>query len=145
MDDRFYLEDSLGFLVNRAATILKNELARSFKAHGYDVTPEQFAVLTILWENEAHTQSELAERLVKDKTNLTRILDGMEKRNLIVRRSHEHDRRSYHIYLTTKGKELKKVMIPLAREGNERSTKGLDPQEKQALRRFMTMIYQNLS
>mgnify|MGYP001555868743 CR=1 FL=1 len=144
MDD-FRLENAIGFLVNRAAMKLKNEILRNFKAHGYDITTEQWAVLASLWEKEDRTQSEIADQLVKDKTNVTRILDLMEKKDLIIRRSDEKDRRSYRIFLTEKGSLLKDKLIPLAKESTQLSIKGINKHEEKELKRLINKIYSNLS
>ena len=111
--DHFKFDDSIGFLVNRAAIRLKNELGKAFKANGYDITPEQWGVLNCLWEEDGQTQTEIAERILKDKTNLTRMLDIMEREELVERRPHERDRRSYRIYLTLKGRSSRKASFPL--------------------------------
>lgn len=144
MSNQLDLEASLGFLLNRAAILLKNELSRRFKSHGHNVTPEQFAVLLSLWRKEAQTQSELADRLFKDKTNLTRILDGMEKRGLVVRKNHEHDRRSYRIHLTDRGKQMKEALIPFAEECNGKATTGMKASEIEDLHRLLKLVFNNL-
>ncbi|MBI5604594.1 MAG: MarR family transcriptional regulator [Deltaproteobacteria bacterium] len=141
---KFKLEESLGFLANLAALELKYSLTRSFKRHGHDVTAEQFAVLVSLWEKEAQTQSELAEHLAKDKTNMTRILDGLEKRNLVVRRFNESDRRSYGIHLTEAGWQIKDKLIPLAADINRAALRGFSDEEEQALKGFLKNIFTNL-
>jgi DNA-binding MarR family transcriptional regulator len=140
----FTLENSIGFIINRAALKLKHELQRSFRSHGYDITAEQFAVLMCLREKEAQTQTEIAEKVVKDKTNLTRILDGMEKKELIIRSPHEDDRRSYRILLTRNGQELIERLVPLAIQVNVTSIQCLNEQDKQEIKRIANLIYNNL-
>jgi DNA-binding MarR family transcriptional regulator len=144
MERKFKLEESLGFLANLAALELKYSLTRAFKQHGHDVTAEQFAVLVSLWEKEGQTQSELAEHLAKDKTNITRILDGLERRNLIVRRPNAKDRRSYGIHLTEDGRRIKDKLIPLAAEINRSALHGFSEKEEQELKRFLKTIFANL-
>ncbi|MBW1783502.1 MAG: MarR family transcriptional regulator [Deltaproteobacteria bacterium] len=143
--DHFKFDDSIGFLVNRAAIRLKNELWKAFKVHGFSITPEQWGVLNCLWEEDRQTQTEIAERILKDKTNLTRMLDVMEREALVVRRPHETDRRSYRIYLTPNGKKLKKKLIPIAIEINEASIQNLSVREKKELKRLMNAVNRNLA
>ena len=143
--EQFIFESSIGFVVNRTATSLKNELWRAFKSNGYNITPEHWAVLNCLWQKEAQTQSEIAEKIYKDKTNLTRILDIMERNELIQRRSHETDRRSYRVFLTEKGQALKEKLIPIALEASQRSIKGLSGAECREVIRLMNIINDNLS
>ena len=68
----FTFEEAVGYVVNRAALRLKAALQKAFRESGYDVTAEQWAVLNCLWTNEGMTQTEIADRVAKDKTNLTR-------------------------------------------------------------------------
>ena len=144
MERKFKLEESLGFLANLAALELKYSLTREFKQHGHDVTAEQFAVLVSLWEKEGQAQSELAEHLAKDKTNITRILDGLERRSLIVRRPNAKDRRSYGIHLTQDGRKIKDKLIPLAADINRSALSGFSEKEEQELKRFLKSIFTNL-
>jgi DNA-binding MarR family transcriptional regulator len=144
MGDTFTLEKSIGYVINKTAMKLKTELLNSFRYHGFKITTEQWAVLICLREIDGKTQSEIAEKLIKDKTNLSRILDGMEKREWIVRSDHENDRRSYRIFITEKGNALVEELIPIARRINKKSTHALAAKDILELERLMTKIYKNL-
>jgi DNA-binding MarR family transcriptional regulator len=48
----FKLDESLGFILNKVNTKLKNELLQRLKEK--DVTPEQWAILNCLWEQEGN-------------------------------------------------------------------------------------------
>ena len=61
------LSDSLGFILNKTNTKLKNELLQRFKE--YDITPEQWAILCCLLEREGITPKELSDLTCKDKPN----------------------------------------------------------------------------
>ena len=119
--NEFKLDLAVGYVVNRAAHRLKVALHRAFKANGLDITPEHWAVLNCLWEKDGISQTEIAERVMKDKTNLTRILDIMEKKGWIVRHDHESDRRSNRIVLTEKARASKDRIIAV---GNGRKRTG---------------------
>lgn len=144
MKSVFTLEKSIGYLINRTAMKLKAELLNSFKSQGLKITTEQWAVLASLTEADGKTQSEIAEKLIKDKTNLSRILDGMEKRKWLVRHAHENDRRSYRIFITQEGKALAEELIPIAKRINKKSLRTLDPKDILELERLMAEIYNNL-
>jgi len=144
MKQQFTLEKSMGYIINKTAMKLKSELLKNFRSKGFNITTEQWAVLMCLKERDKKTQSEIAEKLIKDKTNLSRILDGMEKREWIVRHTHEKDRRSYRILITKKGKALVEKLIPIVRETNKISTAGLTTKDIRKLERIMTAIYNNL-
>ena len=137
----FRLDDSYGYLINLAAQRLKYELHQTFQAKGYDVTPEQWAVLNRLWEEDGLSQVELAERTFKDKPGTTRILSLLEKKGIVVRRQDENDRRVLRVYLTKIGKDLKAKLIPCAEDVLAKSggdiTKGQIAQFKRTLHQIL--------
>ena len=140
----FVLEDSVGFVINITAINLKNALSRAFKARGYKVTPEHWAVLNCLWREDGQNQSQIAKKIAKDKTNLTRILDVMEKNGYIRRQKYEGDRRVYHIYLTEEGRKLKKELIPIAEQLVETSVRGLSAGEQEQIVQLLNLINRNV-
>ena len=114
MTTEFNLENTLGYLINRCAIMLKNDLTRRFHQAGYEITPEEWAILNRLWERDGMSQNELAERTVKDKTTITRFLNQMENKGLIKRHSSQTDGRSKNVQLTAEGQQLEPVLIQIA-------------------------------
>jgi DNA-binding MarR family transcriptional regulator len=109
-----------------------------------NVTREQFDVLHLIFEREGLTQREIAEELSKDKANITRTLDVMQKNKLIKRSRDEHDRRVYKIFLTEKGKKLEERLIPAMREINKKITRGITKEELEEFIRILKIIRDNL-
>ena len=142
---QFKLENAIGFAVNRAALKMKAELQKAFRAKGYKITPEHWAVLNCLWDKEGTSQTEIAEKIAKDKTNLTRILDIMERNRLIRRVNHETDRRSYRIFLTRKASEMKDDLIAFVEDVLAAATRGINAKEEREIIRLMNIINNNLS
>jgi DNA-binding MarR family transcriptional regulator len=139
----FRLNQSLGYLINRTARRLKHELQQAFKTHGYDVTPEQWALLNLLWEKEGLSQVELADQTFKDKPNVTRMLDVLERKQLLFRQRDEADRRAFKVYLTEEGRSLKDKLVPLAIEILKRGQKNLTNEDLTYLREKLNTIYNN--
>ncbi|AQS58162.1 MarR family winged helix-turn-helix transcriptional regulator [Desulforamulus ferrireducens] len=139
---QFSIEDSLGFIMNRTNTKLKNELLQRLKP--YDVTPEQWAVLNRLWEREGLSPKELAELTSKDQPNIARILDKLEKKGLITRQTNPDDNRSFLIYLTDRGRELKDELIPLALAVLNKALRGIEQEQVKELKLLLNRIYTNL-
>lgn len=140
----FELDRSIGYVVNRAAMRMKAELQRAFRENGYKVTTEHWAVMNCLWEKEGSTQTEIAEKIAKDKTNLTRILDVMERDGLVRREYHESDRRSYRIFLTQEGWKMKDGLIAIAEAINGRAIRGMGSGGEREIIRLMNIINKNL-
>ncbi|ACV67407.1 MarR family winged helix-turn-helix transcriptional regulator [Desulfohalobium retbaense] len=144
-DKEFLLEDSPGFLLNRTALRIKKDFQRRISAAELDVTAEQCAVLWSLWRREGCFQRELAEQTFKDITNITRILDGLERRGMVRRVRDEHDRRMSRVYLTEQGTSLQDKITAIASELGRDAYQGIDESDLQELRRVLNLVYANLS
>src|SRR5215211_725745 len=140
----FKLDDSYGYLINLTAQRLKYALHQTFQAKGYDITPEQWAVLNRLWEQDGLSQVELAERTFKDKPGTTRILNLLGKKGIVLRRRDAEDGRVLHVFLTKVGKDLKEKLIPCAEEVLVKSGQNLSKEEVLQLKHILTKILTNL-
>lgn len=142
---RVYPQDeSLGYAIHRLDTLLAVTLERSFQAAGFNVTPEQWGVLSKLWEGDGIHQSELSRKVSKDKHTMTRILSLLERNGLVKRVRDENDKRLSNVYLTTKGKELKGKLPPIARTVLQRTIKDVNQEDIDALWRILRQMIANL-
>ena len=142
--DTFELEKSVGFLINRTAVFLKRELQEAFRSRGITVTAEQFAVINRLWEQEGQSQVQLAERTFKDKPNVSRMIEVLEKKGIVHRGQSATDRRAHELYLTDKGRELRNAFVPLAIEVLDRALAGLDQHDISHFTDVLAHIDRNL-
>ncbi len=138
------LTESLGFIMINTSWRIKDELRKAFIAEGYDVTLDQFAVLIRLWNEDGLSQRELCEKTLKTKSNITRILDSMEKKGLISRHINREDRRSFSIYLTEKGRDIKNKLISTAITMNNKIFKNITSKDRENLLRILATIANNL-
>ena len=146
MDYRTYnLDESLGYIMSRAARALLNRLNRNFVEAGHDVTAEQWRILVHLWHQDGQRQQQLADTICQDKTSTTRLINGLEKRNLVVRIPDTIDRRQKLIYLTPKGKELQKDLIRLAQKTLDEAQQGIEPAHIDICKNVLQRVYRNLS
>ncbi len=102
-------------------------------------------MLNRLWEEDGISQVELAERTVKDKPNITRMLDVLERRDLISRELDDYDRRASKIYLTKAGKALEEALVPIATASLAKATQGLSDTEIEQMKKTLNRIYDNLA
>jgi DNA-binding MarR family transcriptional regulator len=145
MNDYHHPEDSLGFMIYRTALALKSALQRCFKENGFEVTPEQWGIIRHLWEEEGLSQREIGEKASKDKPNITRMLDALERKRIIFRQPDPRDRRKYCIYLTKEGKQLYERLFPLAQKLRQTVIQDLGQDEIDILKASLTKIYQNIN
>jgi DNA-binding MarR family transcriptional regulator len=101
----------LVYAVLRASGALLRESRRFFRRFG--ITEAQFNVLNILGEApEGMSQRELGDFLVVDRSNVTGLLDRMEREGWVQRRPEPGDRRAHRVSLTASGRKLWKRALP---------------------------------
>lgn len=144
MDEYYRITDSLGFVIYRTALTLKSALQRSFKQNGLEITAEQWGIIRHLWEEEGLSQREIGEKASKDKPNITRMLDALEKKRLIFRQPDPQDRRKFCVYLTKEGKQLHEHLFPLVRDLRDRAIRDLSQPEMDLLKAVLGKILQNI-
>jgi DNA-binding MarR family transcriptional regulator len=72
----------------------------------FNLTSPRYYALHHIAEKPGLSSSELSDRLLCDKSNVTRIVKGLEKAGLIIRKRHETDGRSLRLYLTSSGENI---------------------------------------
>jgi MarR family transcriptional regulator, organic hydroperoxide resistance regulator len=140
----YKLEDSLGYILGRAARSLGTRLNRNFTEAGYDVTCEQWGVLVNLWHKNGQTQQELASMTCKDKTSMTRLIDGLEKRKIVVRTPGKTDRRQKNIYLTDKGKAFQQELLKIVHKTLAEAQADIGAKDMAVCKKVLSHIYENL-
>lgn len=137
-------EDSLGYILGRTVRSLGARLHRNFSQAGYDLTCEQWGLLSHLERNNGMNQQELAMISCKDKTSMVRLIDGLEKRKLVVRTPDKEDRRQKKIYLTVKGKTFQKRLLPIVEKTLEEAQGHITADEMNMCKRVLNRVYENL-
>ena len=136
----FPRSESPGFLIYRTAAKLKVGLLRAFQAECLNVTPEQWTVLSSLWEEDGTNQTLLAERTMEDRHNMTRILNLLEKSGLLCREPDRGDRRCQRVYLTDAGRALKPELIRIATDFLQKALTGMSQEDLDSMNRKLGQI-----
>jgi len=138
----YRIQDTIGFNLFVAHIRLKAGLARAMRP--FDITPEQFAILSLLREQDGLQQREIADLLVKDRPNITRILERLEKKRLIRRKTDTQDRRAVRVHITKTGLKICPKLEQIAIEYRNQAYQGLNQSEQQQLRDMLHLISENL-
>src|ERR1700735_133715 len=91
----------VGYLIKRAQMVLHDAMAGALAAHNLTVT--QFAVLTALEEEPGLSNADLARRAFVTPQSMHAVLQELESRQLLVRRTHPQHRRVLRAELTAGG------------------------------------------
>ena len=135
--------DRMAHLVKDATRALVRSLQMRLAEH--EVSFGHWTYLRILWESDGLTQSELSrEAGVMEPTTFT-ALKAMESRGYIVRRHLAGNRRKVHIFLTAKGRALKRSLVPLAEAVNHVAVRGIASSDIAATRRTLVAVLANLA
>ncbi len=95
----------------RAANSLSGNLARNL-ANEADLTMSQFAVLEALLHLGSMSQGDICGKLLLSGSNITTVIDNLEKRDLVRRQRRTDDRRVIDVALTDKGRKQISALFP---------------------------------
>ena len=141
---RYNFNDSFGFVVVKTGRLIENRLKTNFEKEHLYVTPQQWSVLTYLWNEDGISQQKLADAFSKDKTSMTRLLKNMEVSELIVRNKDMNDRRNKRVFLTYKAKLIKQDSIKIAEKTIMEILEGIDHSDVKLSKKVLKQINKNL-
>ncbi|WP_083690460.1 MarR family winged helix-turn-helix transcriptional regulator [Zobellia uliginosa] len=131
-------------LISATERLLSAHLQRAFQENGVGITIEQWRILFYLWKEDGINQQELAKRSKKEKSTMTRQLDTLEKKGLLIRRCLDEDKRNKQIFLTKQGKALENKALSIANTITELSENGIAPDELAQFKQVLHKIIENL-
>lgn len=132
-----------GYILESTAKKIKLELQHKFNAMNVDITVDQWVVLLELHNHGTQNQVSLCEHCTKDAPTMTRIIELLLKKNLILRETEKVDRRKYNISLAKDGKALVKKLLPIVVEFRKKGWEGLTDKDFDLLQRVLNKIQQN--
>ena len=93
--------------LNLTGCKLKQFIAAKLRQMEVPLTPEQFILIDLLWNQGSMSQQQLADQMQKDKNSVTKLVDALERKGFVVREQNRQDRRSNTLVLTEKAEGLK--------------------------------------
>jgi DNA-binding MarR family transcriptional regulator len=136
-------DDRLAHLVKDATRALVRALQMRLAKHS--VSFGHWTFLRILWETDGLTQRELSAKAgVMEPTTFSAV-KALEALGYVVRQQMPENRKNVHVFLTPKGKALKKKLVPLAEEVNRVSVVGLSVADITTTRQVLLRVIENLA
>ncbi len=139
------VDKSYGRILGVAYTYVFRQLAKHMKEKNLPITPDQFRVLTHLWQHNGCSQQELAAGSLRDRANVTRIIDILEREGIVERTDHESDRRIFKIQLTKKGKAIEKDAMACGQAAIDDALKGISKSDLEVCMKVLNKTIENLS
>jgi len=140
MNDEFdSLQHEALLSIVRTAQVLARHGQVFFQRYG--LTEAQYNVLIVLkLAQQPLTQVELGERLVVSRANITSLLDKLQKKSWIQRRSVAGDRRVFEVHLTPEGRKITDMVEPVYVKEVKRCMGALDKQKCRILSRALAQV-----
>ena len=129
-------------------------LSRAYKASIYrflenvseldiDITFDEWMILGPIWNLNGASQKECGEISTKDKTAVTRIINSLEDKSLVVRVSDQIDKRIKRIVLTKKGENLFEDILPIIEKTRSQMNDNIDEDELKTLDTVLKKLIDN--
>ena len=138
------LHMNLGLLIRSAHNSMTERFVQNVFNSGLDISMDQWMILGPIWQLESPSQKELGEICFRDKPSITRIIDSLEKKSLVVRVPDQIDHRIKRVVLTKAGKQLFYDVLPIMEKTREEVRGNIPEEEIQIFKNVLSKIIKNL-
>ena len=136
---------NLGMLIRSAHNSMTERFVRNVMNSGLNISLDQWMVLGPIWQIQSPSQKELGEICLKDKPSISRIIDSLEKKSLVVRVSDQIDHRIKRVVLTKAGKQLFYDVLPIMEKTREEVRGKIPEEEIEVFKNVLSKIIENLN
>ena len=138
------LKSRIGMKLVRIGKMTRAIAVQRFSAKNFEITPEQLMVLSALIDHDGLYQRQIGMITLKDRPNITRIINILEKMNFVTRKPDVNKRKIYKVFVTDEGKNVVKKVMPTALELWENIVDGVDEDELEITLKVMNKFRENL-
>lgn len=115
----------------------------------YDITPQQARIIGFVCfkqrEGTIVNQKDIEEAFELKGSSITSLLQGLQRKNFITRRSDPDDERRKIVTVLPKAEALMSDFEAVFREIDERMMQGITPEQQQLLVRALEQMARNLA
>ena len=144
-NNQFKKGELYSFISGKASIAIARRLQKKFNLNGMNLTIEQWSVLYHLWKEDGKSQQELCHATFRDKPSITRLVDNLEKLNLVKRVGDEKDRRINKVFLTKTALRLQEQSMQLAEETLNEALEGVPAEQINMCKEVLQKVYDNLN
>lgn len=139
------LDNAVAYIILRVTRLLRLHIDRTLTELGADISPEQWFILFKLHNQAPLPQKALADPVLNDEPNITRLVRSLEERGYVSRGNDQQDRRQRLVSLTEKGRALMARMLPAIIPIRETIFAGINDEEIEQLVTTLHRLEENLS
>ncbi|MEC3919165.1 MarR family winged helix-turn-helix transcriptional regulator [Nocardia sp. CDC160] len=131
-------EPQLGTLLKHAYRSFDGFVSAALAHHGID--RRELAVLRRIAADTWLSQQDAAAQLGIDRTTMVALLDSLERKELVQRRTHPHDRRKNVLAITEAGHHVLTAAAPTALDAERRFLQPLGSAATQQLKNALQLL-----
>lgn len=132
-----------GLLQGKAYRALNTELTKALLQ--FDLSIPEWKLLGQLYDHGEMKLAELADRLQVEAPLVTALIDKLEKKKLVLRKFHPHDKRAKIIIATSTAKKIIPKVEPVVRKSMTTLMKGVSFNELRTYVKVLKIIVTNAS
>jgi DNA-binding MarR family transcriptional regulator len=140
--ETYAAEDSVGYLIVVLRTRQLRALDVEFSKFGF--TAAQWPILRAVADGQTPTAADLCRRLSYDTGSMTRMLNRLEQKGVIVRVPSAADRRVVQLKITPAGRSVHRKLREAAIRVLNHLVRGFNPEQIQQLREQLLRMHANL-
>lgn len=144
MDKSNLLETRIGMKLVRIGKMVRAIANHRFAKEHYQITPEQYTVLTAIIDHEGLYQRQIGALTLKDRPNITRIVHILEQSGFVTKTPDVNKRKIYKINITDKGKEIYEKVTPEVIKHWQETVDGVSDEELESCLKVLNKIKENL-
>jgi DNA-binding MarR family transcriptional regulator len=132
------------FITGKASIAIARRLQKKFNNASLNLTIEQWSVLSQLWKLDGISQQDLCNKTFRDKPSITRLVDNLEKLQMVRRVASASDRRINLVFLTKQGLKLEDQTMALAEETLNEALTGIPGEHVNLCKEILHQVYENM-
>ncbi|MBU0517661.1 MarR family winged helix-turn-helix transcriptional regulator [bacterium] len=114
------------------------------QARSFGLTSAEARCLNVMLLSDIRNTAELAEKMLIAKSRVTRILDGLVKKDLVIRSESKADRRLCLVTLTAAGSRIATGLMESILKVHEEVLKGLPEAERDNVLNTISSLYDEM-
>ncbi len=144
MNKEKLLQQKIGLVLSGLGNLSKIFAVQTFAAKKLKITPEQFTVLAVVYENDGLYQRQLSAMTLKDRPNISRIVTILENMGYLTKLQEAKGRKVLKLSVTEEGKRIYKEILPIILSIWEETIDGITDDELENFNNVQLKLRKNL-
>lgn len=138
----FKLNKWVSYITENSIKLISESFGRRLESKG--ITRIQWIALYYLGLDSNISQKDLALKMSVKDSSIARLLDRMERDNLVRREKSIEDRRITNVFLTDKGKDMREELLPEGEKFSNLLLNGISEEELQIFDDVLCKMVKNV-